>query len=300
MRVLFFNLSNVGRKGGDTTWCRNTMAAMRELGVDCTFSDADNIPLSFYDVVHIIHCQAPQSVRMWQRCRQEGKPYVVSAIYYPQSATAHLPDMVNGSVCTIVCSEAERGELTGVPGVNADRIIIIPSGVDKSLFHPGPHLGSGVLSVGPLTPAKGHLHVAEACNRLSLPLTIITPIQPRPGDPYADAVRRLAGSVLSMIPLADVAGTYRQNNVYVCGSHSDRQSLAVLEAAASGLNIVDSIYNRGSDLLPSSIVVDPNDPAALDNAIQRQWERVEPNSDKIASWLDVSRLLLPYYRRVTE
>ena len=95
-----------------------------------------------------------------------------------------------------------------------------------------------------------------------------------------------------------MAKKYRQSKVYVCSSLSERQSLGVLEAKACGCNIVDSIHNRGADLLPSSIVVDPEDSEALKKAIRNQLLSVnEP--DFVPSWEDVAKQIEKVYDEAT-
>lgn len=315
MRILHFNRippEAGGWVGGDYTHVKNTVAALAKLGnyeqiygwapnVDQENVDVNQVDLTGVDLVHIYHLNMQWGFAMAMRCLREGIPYLFTSIFYSQIHHDMLGMLVNNSVITAAQSENERWEIIDITGCEPDKVIVISGGVDKTIFHPGVDDPGRVcvVSTGRIGQGKGILQLAESCRRLALPYVQI-------GDFYNDqyGIKCLATMRYDQrnmhfqgLTPEGVATVLRQCKLYVCPSLSDRQSLGVLEAAACGLPIVDSIYNRGSDTLPSSIIVNPNDPDALDEAIRLQYW-VARNLDYVPTWDDAAAKLKVYYDMV--
>lgn len=294
MRVLFFN-RNRHWIGGDWIQLDNTARELRKLGVEVDTSDDPNVDISQYDAVHWAHLNFEWSQHMYQRVSEYNKPYFVSAIFYPENYGVSfdlMRDMVNASQKTIALSEIEKQEMIDILKCNPDKIVVIPNGVDTEMFHPGPEpMIDRIVSIGRLLPMKAPHYLLQAAAKLKLPVTYISS-----GDEigYSDEVRPYIKDLRKNIPQEEVAQILRTSRIYVCPSLSERQSLSVLEAAACGLPIVDSIYNRGNGLLESSEVVDPMDNEALCQAILKQWNAPR-NTDKVPTWKEVALQIKQIY-----
>lgn len=281
MRVLHFNRDHSKWIGGDAVQVENTMQALQRCGVDCSYSCDPNVDLTSYDLVHIYHLTYPWGAAMALRCRGEGKPYIMSAIYYPQGGHV-LTEIVDNSKVTIALSQVEKDEMVQILGCNPEKIIVISNGIDHTIFYPV-NVGEGVVNTGQIIETKGVLLLAQACARLGLPYTHIGQFH---GDAYGQECMPLIGKHYQDLTPQQVADVLRTCKLYVCPSLGERQSLGVLEGAACGLPVVDSVFNRGSGLLPSSIVVNPLSAQELDCAIMTKYA-TSRNIDSVPSWDDI-------------
>jgi glycosyltransferase involved in cell wall biosynthesis len=295
LRVLHFNRDHSAWIGGDAVQVENTVTALQRRWIDCTYSCDPNVDLSSYDLVHIYHLTHPWGIDMALRCRGEGKPYIMSAIYYPQGGHV-LAEIVDNSEVTIALSQVEKDEMIQILGCSPEKVIVIPNGVNRAVFYPGdPTTESGVVNNGQIIETKGVLLLAQSCARLGIPYTHIGQFH---NDGYGQMCMPLIHTHHQDLTPAQVANVLRTCRLYVCPSLGERQSLGVLEGAACGLPVVDSIFNRGAGLLPSSIVIDPRDPEALDYAILTVYKNAPQNVDPVPGWDDVAAQILEVYNAV--
>lgn len=297
VRVLLINRDPEVWIGGDAVQVEQTRQALLEAGVDVSFSFDPTVDVRQFDVVHAFHINYSWTDRIARQCERFGIPLVVSAIYFPeehQVGRARMAEILRSSASVIALSEPEASEIRSELGLSDLKIAIVSNGVDRARFFPAPSLGNGVMGVGPLVPAKGLLRIAKACQSLGVPFTAVGKTG---SDEYSQAVLQCSTSHFEALSADKMATLYRQHAVMVCASDTERQALSVLEAAACGLHIVDSQFNRGSGLLPSSAVVNPQDAVSLEAAIQRQLHNRLINQDQVPSWADVARELTPIYRR---
>lgn len=305
MKVLWLNRDHRLWVGGDAVQVDNTIKELEKLGVDCELTWFPMKDFTDYDLVHVMHLNFLQSKTMCRRLIDQNKPYIISAVFYPKVIDAtfeEMREMVDRSVATIALSEPERKEIIELTGCNPDKVVVIPNGVDKSIFKMLDDDGSKpllkrVVSVGRMVQDKGMDLVASACYRLGLRFTHVGEVY---DNEYCREVLDICSEHFGNLRQAQLAFLHNTSTVYVCSSLSERQSLGVLEAAACGLRIVDSIHNRGNALLPNSIIVDPKDNHALDEAIMKQWNATGPNPDMSAvpSWGDVAVKIKDIYDKV--
>ena len=144
--------------------------------------------------------------------------------------------------------------------LGADRVEVIPSGVDLP-----PGVGEEadppeVLYVGRLSPEKGVLELVEATRGLNLVVA---------GDgPLRDQVPQAAG----FVPPSELPAFYARAAVVVCPSHREGFGVACLEAMAHGRPVVASAVGGLLDLVvdgETGIHVPPGDVSALRAAIER-------------------------------
>jgi len=298
MRVLFFNRDPSLWQGGDMVQMDNTMNALRKLGVECSFEYV--VPsLVAYDAVHIMHINFDWTKAIAEQCLKDHKPYFISAIFYPFEYALTFKEMeryINLSSGVICLSEAEKKELIGQTHCNPELVHVIPNGVDTALFTRGRVEGKRAITLARVSPEKGLIYAAKACKALNIPYVIAGEIK---SDVYAQALKEQGAVLLGKLDEHQVVEELHNSSIYICTSTSERQSLGVLEAAACGLPVVDSIFNRGSSLLPSSEVVNPFSERELNSAIQKQW-LAPTNIDEVPSWDDVGQKVLELYERQTK
>jgi colanic acid/amylovoran biosynthesis glycosyltransferase len=144
--------------------------------------------------------------------------------------------------------------------LGADRVEVIPSGVDLPREVGEEADPPEVLYAGRLSLEKGVLELVEAARGLNLVVA---------GDgPLRDQVPEALG----FIPPSELAGFYARAAVVVCPSHREGFGVACLEAMAHGRPVVASAVGGLLDLVvdgETGIHVPPGDVAALRAAIER-------------------------------
>ncbi len=295
MKVLLFNRNPKLWIGGDAIQVEETQKALQELGVQCVFAHTQDYPLNEADITHVFNINFDWTKKILTRLISEGRPYVISAIFFPEiyaSTHEEMREFVNKSVKTIALSEAEKKEMVHYLKCDPDKIEVVPNGIDPSVFYmDNNQTDDFVVSIGRFQKMKGPHLLIEACKRAGKKLRYIS--SECKGE-EAQEIRSFVDECYENVPKEQVADILRYSRVYVCPSLTERQSLGVLEAAACGLPIVDSIFNRGNTLLPSSIVVDPRNIDAMVEAINKQWN-APCNLDLVPTWEDVAKRLLSIY-----
>ncbi|MCI0673815.1 MAG: glycosyltransferase family 4 protein [Myxococcaceae bacterium] len=182
---------------------------------------------------------------------------------------------------TVAVSSKVRQELLEA-GIPAQRVGLIPNGVDLQEFHPGPGdraaLGFAgadpvALFVGGIRTAHKNLdtllHALVRCRALRL--AVVGRVE---GSPFPAMARRLGleGRVAFLGFRRDVAALMRAADLFVCPSRYETFALVVLEAMASGLPVITTRTVGAADLVsPANGVVlpDPNDASALAQVLAR-------------------------------
>ncbi len=293
MKIQFHNRDHSEWVGGDAVQLTNTAKALSDMGHHTSYSPIPEI-VDNPDVVHLFHLNFPWTRDMWLECKRKKQPFVISAIYYPQPLGVSEDDMrsiLEDAQRVVFLSDNEMRECCENLHIEqADNMVVIPNGVDTTIFKHYPvSILNRVISVGrTYDPMKGMGHLAIACKLLNIPLVCVGATE---NTDYVQKIRNLGATLIDHLSQEELAKELAQSRVYVCASFSERQSLGVLEAAACGCPIVDSVFNRGNQLLPSSVVVDPRDSMALRKAIETQMAAPR-NEDEVLSWHDVATQLV--------
>jgi 1,2-diacylglycerol 3-alpha-glucosyltransferase len=218
------------------------------------------------DVIHI-HSPVTLGVTALAAARRLGIPVVYTNHYLPvnmRPAARHPPRLAEAAFYSFVVGFANRCSHVTAPTATALRLLrerglraaagVISNGVDLARFRPGPAeqrirdrygLPAGrpvILSVGRLSPEKRVdvlLHAAARLTRDALLAIGGT-------GPAAGALRAAAGRLglagrarfLGHVPTADLPALYRLADVFAITSEAELQSLATMEAMASGLPVV--------------------------------------------------------------
>jgi len=191
---------------------------------------------------------------------------------------ARLLPRCRGALCPSPASAAAVRDY----GVPADRIAIVPPGLDSAarLAEPQEDGPVRLLSVGTVTPRKGHVLLAEALAPLAaLPwhLTIIGSLErdPETARQLRDSIA--AAGLCARITLAGEAQpgslgeAYAEADLFVLASYHEGYGMVFAEAMAHGLPILATTGGAIPDTVPdsASILVPPGDRDALTTALGR-------------------------------
>ncbi len=206
------------------------------------------------------HAAAPDA-RLTEDCRQEAL------------AAQHL----------LAPSDYVRDTLLEI-GVAADRISVLPFGVDVGRFRPAaaprPTGPVRLLFVGQLSARKGLYYLLEALRRLPPGLcsaTLVGPLALPPAAlaPYVDLFEHRVA-----VPFHEVHEVFAAADIFVYPSLHEGSALAIYEALASGLPVITT-PNSGSVVEPGrqGLLVPAGAVAPLAEGIHRLAEDVALRRD---------------------
>ena len=183
----------------------------------------------------------------------------------------------------ITVSESSRTDIAAQMGVEADRMTVVPVGVDQTVFRPRPEVatvpGRIMVTSSSDVPMKGLVPLLEAVAKLrterDLELVVIG--NPRPDGRVARAIERLdlAPIVHCVTGISDdeLAVNYAQAEVAVVPSLYEGFSLPAIEAMACGVPLVATTGGALPEVVgtdgETGLLVPPDDPGALAGAIGR-------------------------------
>ena len=183
----------------------------------------------------------------------------------------------------VAVSEGEAKEGRAVLGASAP-IELISNGVDRDRFSPDgrpadrDHDVPLLVCVGRLSRQKGQDVAIRALARSNDRTARLRLVGAESAEGERARLEALAGSlgVAGRIEwrgaVEDTGPEYRAADVVVAPSRWDGLSLALLEAMASGATIVASEVNGSESLGDAGVIVPPDDPEALAEAIDRLLE----------------------------
>jgi glycosyltransferase involved in cell wall biosynthesis len=295
MHIALLNRDEISHVGGDAVQLRGYQKALRRLGHDADYLSAGSHDLRRYHEAWLFHVNFPWCSCHYRTARTWDLPIRLFPIYYPKSHGMPAETMVFLYAKAIYpLSEVEKLEMLtelDLPLSVASKMRVIPNGVDRNIFFDRGVERKYVMSAGRYETYKGHYRVAQAASALGLPFLIVGAVW---DHELHDQCRALCGPdslVLDNVTQDELAVLYSQARVYVCASTSERNNLAILEAAACGATVINSSENRGNAWL-SAPTVDPTNQAELKAAIQRAWGNPISYSTEVKSWDDVVREIL--------
>jgi glycosyltransferase involved in cell wall biosynthesis len=179
-----------------------------------------------------------------------------------------LARVVRGADAVVAVSEFTKGETVELLGVPAERVRVVPNGVDDVFTPEGPRAeGDYVLSVATLEPRKNLARVLEAARSAGVELRVV-------GARGWGGVE--APGWAGEIPDAELARLVRGARCLVYASLYEGFGLPVLEAMACGTPAVTS---RGGALEEvaggAAVLVDPLDPESIAAGIAEAEARRE-------------------------
>ncbi|WP_373500095.1 glycosyltransferase [Desulfococcus sp.] len=186
----------------------------------------------------------------------------------------------------IYVSSGSSAEELAAKGIRAEKIRMIPRGIDTEAFHPSRRNGLmkkrygitapvKILYVGRVSREKNLLRLAEAFKRLARVTPDVHLVVVGDG-PYLEEMRQTMAdcpcTFTGYLKGDDLADTYASGDLFVFPSTTDTFGNVVLEAQASGLPII--VTDQGGpceNMVPNvtGLVVPGDDPDRLLDAMQR-------------------------------
>lgn len=226
---------------------------------------------------------------------------IVRLQHYP----LHRPQIrwtLDRAARVIAVSQSLKDVATGL-GVAAQRITVIPNGVDLAKFHPKGRSAAReacglpldhpvILTVGGIYEGKGQHHVVEALESLSArrPDAVYVMVGEGRRDGYVERLQgliaraglggrvRFAGAQ----PHAALADWYSAADVFCLATQSEGWANVLLEALACGTPVVATRVGGNPEIVPDDrygLLVRHGDvralAIALDRAIESRWDRTE-------------------------
>ena len=193
--------------------------------------------------------------------RTLGKPYVVQVWGTDMELARHVPWLARPILRRarrVIAASTWLADAARALG--AERVDVIPSGVDLPADVSPPAEPPEVLYAGRLSPEKGVLDLVAAAN--GLPLVVA-------GDgPLRDRVP----SALGFVPHDELERLYARAAVVACPSRREGFGVVCAEAMAHGRPVVASTVGGLLDLVvdgETGLLVPPGDPAVFRAALQK-------------------------------
>jgi glycosyltransferase involved in cell wall biosynthesis len=211
------------------------------------------------DVLHCTTFRGPRSPRIPTVLTVHDLALLRAPEAFPRwhrlYARAGLRSVLQAADAVVAVSEFTRDEAVAA-GVPAERIRVVPNGVDDVFTPDGPRAeGDYVLAVATLEPRKNLGRVVEAARRAGVELRVV-------GARGWGGVD-VAGWV-GELPDAELASAYRGARVVLYPSLYEGFGLPVLEAMASGTPVVTSSGTAMEEVAGgAAVLVDPLDVDAI-------------------------------------
>lgn len=250
-----------------------------------------------YDEAWLFNVNFKWTITQARAAQEAGVPYKVFAIFYPGLSAAknewaatheEVVGVIEGAMRIYMLSEAETDELVTEYPQARGKVEIIDNGVDRGLFNETDAKPVaeriGVVAVGRYETAKGQLLLLEACADLGIPCAtigqVVDPIYYGSCTSVARTSGNKAGGPMSR---EDLAKVLKQTRLFVLASNSERNSLTILEAAAAGCEVLDSVHNRAHTLRAWN-AADPQKFDSFKMAIARAYKKPRNRAKEVKSW----------------
>lgn len=182
------------------------------------------------------------------------------------------------AAAVITTSEWGRGRLIELYGLDHERVHVAEPGAEPAELATGTAGGGALLCVGAVTPIKGHdvlLAALAGMADMSWRCVCVGSLDRDPA--FVETLRCERVSFPGTRTGAELDGSYADADLVVLPSRAETYGMVVTEALARGLPVVASdvggvpeALGSGAGGIRPGLLVPPNDPAALGDAL-RAW-----------------------------
>lgn len=285
-----------------------------EFGVDVALLDPWNPRFLDHDIVHFFSCIGG-SVHFCSYVKQLGMPLFVSSSLWLTYKNSHeypideIRLQLSVADRVITNSKAESKSVAGVLGLDVERFLAVPNGIDPLfLTHAagentrGSHGFPYILNVANVEPRKNQLLLAEAIKALPRHKLVLAG-NVRDSN-YFDEVMRNGGEQVvyagAVQPNSEaLIQLYRNCDVFALPSTLETPGLAALEAYALGKPLVLTSEGCTKEYFgDEALYVDPSNAEQLAVALRAQLSLQKPKSRKqvVLSWQEVASKLAEAYQ----
>ena len=221
-------------------------------------------------------------------------------------------DRIRHRADLVLCSSQATMDDCVAAGVGADRVRLVPLGVESGTVDPDEIARVRavyrlperyLLFVGTVEPRKNLRGLVEAIARLDEPLPLVA----AGADGWGDVAIPSAGDTrfIGFVPAADLGALYAGAEVFCYPSEREGYGLPVLEAMAHGTPVVTSRGTATEEAAGgAAVLVDPLDPDDIARGITEARARRAALSEQgvaraaRASWGETARLTAEAYREL--
>ncbi len=305
MRIAFLSYPMLfQRQGGLQVQLLQTLAALREIGIEASLFDTNTGKLTGFDIAHVF-AAINGNHRIVEAAKTAGIPVVLSSILNPpwtgwdrrkaefcdrltgrlthwqvQTTYRQIEAALKGADRIVALGETEKTLISTGYIIPESKIEVVPNGVASIFFDADGDAfreSSGVsgkfaLITGSISPYKNQLGVIDALRGEDIGVVLIGQCLDE-NKAYLDRCLKTGDGRVhyagSMEPDDRLfASAYAAANVFVLASKGEVMPLVVLEALAAGTPVVLTKHHS-MDLRPDGetiVEVDPSDNAAIRDA----------------------------------
>lgn len=180
-------------------------------------------------------------------------------------------EVLRAAAGVVTTSRWTRRRLLEWYGLDPARVHVAEPGTDPADLAPGTPDGSSLLSVGAVTPLKGHDVLVSALGTLGDLTWTCRVVGSLEVDPEFAAQIGRAVELTGPQTRAELDATYADADLLVLASRAETYGMVVTEALARGVPVVASDVGGVREALGhgSGVLVPPDDPPALAEALRR-------------------------------
>lgn len=339
--------------GGDVLYAQQVARELKRLGTAVTLSDRHPPVLRGVDLINVINVvNLDEAAKTADQAKAKHVPVVVTPEYYNLDRfflhthwKANVARMLLGERAAlqlyrlrkrrtrswrtlvrlmrivdhvIAKSERERKQLVADFGLPADKISVVPNGVD-------PRFGSGasptrfierykvkdfLLTVGRIEPMKNQLSLLQATQGMDVPIVFIGGGYTASGSYLLECRRRAAGRpvyFIDRLPHEELGHAFAAAKAHVAPSYNETTSLVSLEAVLSGCPVVITKESPYKEYLGENVITcDPYSVASIRTAVEKvlatppSMAKVRQRLIREFTWERIGRELAKVYQEVTQ
>jgi glycosyltransferase involved in cell wall biosynthesis len=341
MKILFASYQAVMLlKGGPRTQILRTKKHLEDLGVQVTFHDPwKDVRNEDFDLVHLFGANIG-TYHFGRELRRKGMPFVVTPIFFSLHSPlflslglraerflakmlkgiwidyGFLADLCEWSKLVMPNTRREAGLLRSGLGIDRDKIVVVPNGVEERFYGADPSLfvkrygiNNFILSVGHIGPErKNVLRLFRALEKINHPAVFIGRKEETEAGRMCirEAEKNPNLLVLDSIPndSDELASAYAASDVFALPSFFETPGIAALEAALAGSKIVITKYGGTDEYFGGfARYVEPKSVESIGQGIAAALKDVKnvqlrEHIRKNFLWQSVAEQTLDAYKRV--
>lgn len=294
---------------GDSIQMQKTKEYLEKIGVPVDISTNNYINLEKYDIIHIFNLiRIKEPYRFAQNARKQGKPYVLSTIYWDmadyikndKNTSTTLKwwlkdnnlrkEVLDYASILLPNSSIETDVLKKDFSINKE-CFIIPNCADSFFNNANPDnfilkygLTDFILCVGRISCRKNQLALINALKGTGLNLVLIGPNNNKGYYQQCKLAARNDVLFIDQLPYYELASAYAAAKVHVLPSWFETPGLASLEAGLAGSNIVTTSRGSAQEYFgDKALYCDPDSEESIRKSVMTAYS--EPKTEILKNYI---------------